>query len=468
MSATTTAVIATAGAASRKATTASTTAPAMSSSIRRRRTSFTTSPATTLSATATTTQGQHQHQHNSRRPGAQKAVHPAMMQTAAAGTAAVIAMAATSTSAQASMASVSTTPSSSMKTGSKDDSSGLKQHGQKQQFAGLQFSWVHFMAGGIGGMIGAMVTSPLDVVKTRLQSSLYKEAGSSGTAAAGGRTGAVSVMGHIKDTFVMLARIYSNEGPRALYKGLGPTLVGVIPARAINFAAYGNGKKLFTELNHGRETAIVHLSSATTAGITTATMTNPIWVVKTRMQLQSEGSMRVYRNSLHCVVQILKTEGIRGLYKGLSASYLGVAEGTIQWVIYEHLKTVLAERRRAAQVSLSGINNSMTTTTTSERGMIVGGKDIGEWAEFLGAAGCAKFIASAITYPHEVLRTRMRQTPKGNEAPKYTGLRQTFGLILKEEGAAALYGGLTAHMIRVVPNAAIMFFCYEAILHRFG
>ncbi|GJJ76247.1 solute carrier family 25, member 33/36 [Entomortierella parvispora] len=321
----------------------------------------------------------------------------------------------------------------------------------QKRFAGIQFSWVHFLAGGTGGMVGALVTSPLDVVKTRLQSSLYHSSQSSTVVP---RTGISAVAGHIKDTCLFLGHIYRHEGPRALYKGLGPNLVGVIPARAINFATYGNGKKFYTDLNNGKETAIVHLSSAATAGVVTATMTNPIWLVKTRMQLQVEG-VRQYKNSLDCVYQILKTEGIRGMYRGLSASYLGVAEGTIQWVIYEKLKTSLKERRR--------LNGS-----SASQGYMIGGKDIEEWVEFLGAAGAAKFIASAITYPHEVLRTRLRQVPVGNEAPKYTGLKQTFQLVLKEEGVAALYGGLTAHMMRVVPNAAIMFFCYEAILHRFG
>ncbi|KAG0197054.1 hypothetical protein BGX28_009436 [Mortierella sp. GBA30] len=324
----------------------------------------------------------------------------------------------------------------------------------QKKFVGLQFSWVHFLAGGTGGMAGALVTSPLDVVKTRLQSSLYH---SNNAAAAMSRTGIASVVGHIKDTCLLLGHIYSKEGPRALYKGLGPNLVGVIPARAINFATYGNGKKFYTDLNNGRETALVHLSSAATAGVVTATMTNPIWLVKTRMQLQVEG-VRQYKNSVDCIIQILKSEGIRGMYRGLSASYLGVAEGTIQWVIYEQLKTALAERRRVANMNRD----------SSSKGYVVGGKDIEEWVDFLGAAGAAKFVASAITYPHEVLRTRLRQMPVGNEPAKYTGLKQTFQLILKEEGIAALYGGLTAHMMRVVPNAAIMFFCYEAIMHRFG
>ncbi|KAG0291905.1 hypothetical protein BGZ96_004706 [Linnemannia gamsii] len=313
----------------------------------------------------------------------------------------------------------------------------------QKKMVGLQFSWVHFLAGGTGGMVGALVTSPLDVVKTRLQNV---------SAAALPRSGIASVAGHIKDTCLLLGHMYSKEGPRALYKGLGPNLVGVIPARAINFATYGNGKKFYTDLNGGKETTLVHLSSAATAGVVTATATNPIWLVKTRMQLQVEG-VRQYKNSFDCMVKIIRSEGIRGMYRGLSASYLGVAEGTIQWVIYEQLKTTLAERRKLKN---------------SSQGYVVGGKDVEEWAHFLGAAGTAKFIASAITYPHEVLRTRLRQVPIGNQPAKYTGLKQTFQLVLKEEGVAALYGGLTAHMMRVVPNAAIMFFCYEAIMHHFS
>lgn len=71
-------------------------------------------------------------------------------------------------------------------------------------------------------------------------------------------------------------------------------------------------------------------------GVVTSTATNPIWVIKTRLQLQ--GKQRMYNSSFDCAKHIFKQEGIKGFYKGMSASYLGVAEGTIQWVIYENLK----------------------------------------------------------------------------------------------------------------------------------
>jgi solute carrier family 25 protein 33/36 len=72
-----------------------------------------------------------------------------------------------------------------------------------------------------------------------------------------------------------------------------------------------------------------------------------------------------------------------------------------------------------------------------------------------------------ITYPHEVLRTRLRQAPE-NGVQKYKTLVQTGRLILQEEGPAALYGGMTAHLMRVVPNAAILFFCYELIVNTWS
>jgi solute carrier family 25 protein 33/36 len=91
--------------------------------------------------------------------------------------------------------------------------------------------------------------------------------------------------------------------------------------------------------------------------------------------------------------------------------------------------------------------------------------NLGPLRHFWNAA-TAKLIASIVTYPHEVLRTRMREaTTVGNDAHyKYISLHQSIKTIWKEEGFLAFYGGMPAHLIRVVPNSAIMFFCYELMV----
>ena len=176
--------------------------------------------------------------------------------------------------------------------------------------------------------------------------------------------------------------IYREESPRALFKGLGPTLVGVVPARSINFFTYGNGKQIIANnFNHGHENSWVHLTAAAIAGIATGTATNPIWVVKTRLQLDAHkpelaGARSFFGGSATMVRQIFREAGVRGFYKGLSASYLGVTEGTIQWVLYERLKRLTAGTKGKGGVQ--------------------------EWLGMIGSAGAAKCVASLITYPHEV------------------------------------------------------------------
>ncbi|PKI85664.1 hypothetical protein MVES_000010 [Malassezia vespertilionis] len=353
--------------------------------------------------------------------------------------------------------------------------------------------WLHFAAGGIGGMCGAIITSPLDVVKTRLQSDLYRSRPGVNVTQQG--VSGVMLRGamHFVDTGKLVVEIKKREGLRALFKGLGPTLVGVTPARAINFYTYGNGKRMIADFFYGgQETPFVHLSAAALAGVITATATNPIWVVKTRLQLESqalEAKSRMARtqaigsassgmrgsgsanankplsmaskrtmgtstmlrsrfflslpppqypgkSAMGMTVSILRAEGIPGLYKGLSASYLGVSESTIQWVLYERFKTwaIMAD-----------------------------GKGQGAWHHTISAAGSAKLIATLITYPHEVIRTRLRQQPERG-VRRYTGLLQTFRLVLLEEGIAGLYGGLSAHLLRVIPNAIVIFSVYELCL----
>lgn len=242
---------------------------------------------------------------------------------------------------------------------------------------------------------------------------------------------------HVRGTLNVLTSIYAQEGLAALWKGVGATVVGVMPSRAIYFSTYAKTKHILTDRNGGKEGALIHLSAAASAGIATATATNPIWLIKTRMQLQQSHS-RVYTSSWDCLRKVVGREGVRGLYKGLSASYLGVAEGTIQWVLYEKMKQHLKAQSTSQDNKAS-------------------------WLNFFLAAAGSKLFAATLTYPHEVLRTRLREQSAANF--KYRGLIQAARLIVKEEGAVALYGGMTAHMMRVVPNSAIMFFCYEFLTH---
>lgn len=301
------------------------------------------------------------------------------------------------------------------------------------------------------------------------------------------------------DTIYLIRRIGVEEGWRALYKGLGPSLVGIIPARALNFYFYPTTKAYLAKRfpnaptekagQTSEDSPVIHLSAAVVAGIMTATGTNPIWVIKTRLQLSAHKrqpatptspsnpststsplprtiansaaalnhsasltSAAVPRRSsalgpaVDMILDILKKDGIRGLYRGLSASYLGVSEGVIQWVLYERFKRV------TNPTSLSGEDRRSLLS-------YIGG--------IVGASGGAKFIASLVTYPHEVMRTRLRQ-PAVNGRTKYTGLLQAFRLVLAEEGVASLYGGLTAHLFRVVPNAACMFLIYEVVAGKLG
>lgn len=60
----------------------------------------------------------------------------------------------------------------------------------------------------------------------------------------------------------------------------------------------------------------------------------------------------------------------------------------------------------------------------------------------------------------EVVRTRLRE-----EGTKYQRLGQTMVLIWKEEEWSAFYRGLGVHLIRTIPNTAIMMSIYELVVY---
>lgn len=149
-------------------------------------------------------------------------------------------------------------------------------------------------------------------------------------------------------------------------------------------------------------------------------------------------------NTWKCIRNVHKQYGIRGFYRGLSASYFGISETVIHFVIYEHVKKRLRSYHQHA-----GMDNKYT------------GHNI--FSDFMIAAGFSKTIASVLAYPHEVVRTRLRQEEVDGQR-KYRSFFQTLLLIFREEGRKGLYAGLGTQLVRQVPNSSILFMTYETMV----
>lgn len=278
---------------------------------------------------------------------------------------------------------------------------------------------IQLFAGGTAGTVGAIVTCPLEVIKTRLQSS------------------AKATLNVDKHSMIKCFKtIVRNEGWKALFKGLGPNLVGNAPSRAIYFSTYSSVKGLLNRsfINHS-EHPLIHMTSAASAGFVSCTATNPIWVVKTRLQL-SKKSMTVRQ----CMINIWSTSGFLGFYKGISASYIGISETIVNFVIYEFFKDQIKQRRLQNPLNDDNFDKYI-------------------FFQYMFASALSKSCACAIAYPHEVARTRLRE-----EGTVYKTFTQTLNLVLREEGPVGLYRGLKIQLLRGIPFTAITMSTYELIV----
>lgn len=153
-------------------------------------------------------------------------------------------------------------------------------------------------------------------------------------------------------------------------------------------------------------------------------------MVKTRFQILGDhnAGQKVYKGYSEVIKSIWKEEGIKGFFKGLTASYIGCFEGAIQWIAYEKLKTVPITPTRFFYNSFPSLQQSHSTEekTNSPR------KKNNVVDLFLMAAA-SKFIAICLTYPHEVVRTRLREQSI-HGVFKYRGFVNTFQTIAREEG----------------------------------
>ena len=378
----------------------------------------------------------------------------------------------------------------------------------------------HFIGGWLGGSIACILLSPLEVIKTRLQSSSggkqisapsIPSSSSSLSSSSIASSSTINVSKRMRAD-QLLVQIVRTEGIRGLYRGLIPHLLGVGPSRAFYFGTYNICKKYFHQ-TFQLQGAPLHLSAAAIGSIVSSTVMSPVWVVKTRLQLQaapvrSKGTINpvpvssssspilstvgnnvvssstlsaslplpstgpktshvAYNGMMEAFTRIYKEEGPKAFYRGLGASYLGLLETAIQFSLYGALKSYVTEQRiQQLQKEYQHYNLSSTSSSSSPKVLPSDKYELqrlayNDSAAFMTSA-FAKLVAALLTYPHEVLRTRMREQRDPN--PRYRGVFQSANLIIKEEGIKALYGGLGVHMVRTVPNAAILLMVVERVV----
>lgn len=280
-----------------------------------------------------------------------------------------------------------------------------------------------FVAGGFGGIAGVVSGYPLDTLRIRQQSS------TSGSA------------------FSILRRTVATEGPQALYRGMGAPLASVTFQNAMVFQIYAILSRALDPSISAKEPPsykVVALAGVGTGAIQSLIL-SPVELVKIRLQLQGSNYTRSkqadhHKGPTNVARSILRREGLRGIYRGLSITVLRDApsHGFYFWT-YEYMREQLHPGcRKNGQESLQT--------------MLVAG----------GLAGVASWVCC---YPLDVVKTRLQaQSPSPSSVLKYNGIVDCFYKSVKADGYSVLWRGLGAAVARAfVVNGAI-FAAYEVAL----
>ncbi|CAN6243491.1 unnamed protein product [Urochloa humidicola] len=183
------------------------------------------------------------------------------------------------------------------------------------------------VAGAMAGVASTLCTYPMELIKTRV--TIEKD-----------------VYDNVAHAFVKILR---EEGPSELYRGLAPSLIGVVPYAACNFYAYETLKRLYRRATGRRPGADVGAAATlligSAAGAIASTATFPLEVARKQMQVGAVGGRQVYKHVLHAMYCILKKEGAAGLYRGLGPSCIKLMPAAgISFMCYEACKKILVDK----------------------------------------------------------------------------------------------------------------------------
>ena len=289
----------------------------------------------------------------------------------------------------------------------------------------------NFLYSAAAASTAVCATNPIDVAKTRLQ--LQGEI-------VNGATGGQARPALYKGPIDCMWKTLRVEGLRGAQRGLS---TAIIREAVLNFFRIGAFEPIL-KLYHPEPTPVPlwkKIAAGVTTGCTASLVSNPLDLLKTRMQAQAAGENAAvgHQHSFNGAIDGFRTAvkegGVLGLWKGLSPSMLRLALGSsAQLASYSHIKEKMIHAGYADETGLH--------IFTSFASVIFG--------------------VTAMN-PVDVIRTRLYNQPEEAAARLYRSGVDAAIKIAANEGVGAFFKGWMAHYFRGAPHVCLIFVILESL-----
>ncbi|KAI4296774.1 hypothetical protein L6164_036699 [Bauhinia variegata] len=290
-----------------------------------------------------------------------------------------------------------------------------------------------YVAGLLAGVATVATGHPFDTVKVKLQKHSAEVHG-------------IQYKGGLDCT----AKILKTEGIKGLYRGATPSFVGMAFESSLLFGIYSQ-KKLALQggvQNSGPQPYII-IPSAAYAGAVISFVLCPAELVKCRMQIQGADPLTpkssIYSSPLDCALKTVKSEGVRGIFRGGYTTLLRESFGnTVFFSVYEYMRYHMHSRVKSISSNYSNLI------------------DIGIGIFTGGLGGVAFWLA---VLPLDVAKTIIQTNPDRN-CPRNPF--QVLASIHRKAGLKGCYTGLGPTVARAFPATAASIVTWELALKMLG
>ncbi|THU97680.1 mitochondrial carrier [Dendrothele bispora CBS 962.96] len=239
---------------------------------------------------------------------------------------------------------------------------------------------VDFIAGTMGGISSLVVGFPFDTVKVRFQNPQFQD--------------------KYRSTFHALTTIVREERFVGLFRGITSPLAATALMNGLVFSSYRFFLKLQLENNDAIPTLSQIALAGTGCGIVTSVITTPTELIKIRQQ-----SLSVHTSATQVALDIVRRQGVKGLYRGMTATALrDCGYGAYFWA-YEATLRFFASRPQPIEESYKR-HHSETSALVHEFDHQPNQQS--SWSVLLFAGAMAGIAGWLFTFPLDVVKTRVQ------------------------------------------------------------